>query len=107
MTIVQLLKQVENWQSPSRDPWSNCIINSREDDKGQSYNYSGQQKDNSKTICGQAGYVRNYLHKQVTVSRKGAEVIPMFRAHAKWSWLTESWHFSEGGRNVLSNFRYE
>ena len=32
-TIVKLLKQVKNWQSPSRDPWSNCLINSREDDK--------------------------------------------------------------------------
>ena len=51
MTIVKLIKQVKNWQSPSRDPWSNCLINSREDDKGQSYYYSGRQKDNSKTIC--------------------------------------------------------
>ena len=32
MTIVKLLKQVKNWQSPSRDPWSNCLLNSREDD---------------------------------------------------------------------------
>ena len=55
-TIVKLLKQVKNWQSPSRDPWSNCLINSREDDKGQSYYYSGRQKDNSKTICGHLGY---------------------------------------------------
>ena len=55
MTIVKLLKQVKNWQSPSRDPWSNCLINSREDDKGQSYYYSGRQKDNSKTICRRAG----------------------------------------------------
>ena len=55
-TIVKLLKQVKNWQGPSRDPWSNCLINSREDDKGQSYYYSGGQKDNSKTICGRAGY---------------------------------------------------
>ena len=43
-TIVKLTKQVKNWQSPSRDPWSNCLINSREDDKGQSYYYSGRQK---------------------------------------------------------------
>ena len=50
-TIVKLLKQVKNWQSPSRDPWSNCLINSREDDKSQSYYYSGRPKDNSKTIC--------------------------------------------------------
>ena len=35
-TIVKLLKQVKNWQSPSGDLWSNCLINSREDDKGQS-----------------------------------------------------------------------
>ena len=55
-TIVKLLKQMKNWQSPSRDPWSNCLINSREDDKGQSYYYSGRQKDNSKTICRCAGY---------------------------------------------------
>ena len=55
-TIVKLLKQVKNWQNPSRDPWSNCLINSREDDKGQSYYYSGRQKDNSKTICRCAGY---------------------------------------------------
>ena len=54
-TIVNLLKQVKNWQCPSRDPWSNCLINSREDDKGQSYNHSGRQKDNSKTICGPLG----------------------------------------------------
>ena len=33
-------------------------------------------------------YVRNYLHKQVAVSRQGAEVIPMFRTHAKWSLFT-------------------
>ena len=57
-TIVKLLKQVKNWQCPSRDPWSNCPINSREDDKGQSYYYSGRQKDNSKTICGRVGYDR-------------------------------------------------
>ena len=56
MTIVKLLKQVKNWQSPSRDRWSNCLFNSREDDKGQSYYYSGRQKDNSKTICGRVGY---------------------------------------------------
>ena len=55
-TIVKLLKQVKNWKSPSRDPWSNCLINSREDDKGQSYYYSGRQKDNSKTICRCGGY---------------------------------------------------
>ena len=55
-TIVKLLKQVKNWQSPSQDPWSNCLINSREDDKGQSYYYSGRQKDNSKTICRHAEY---------------------------------------------------
>ena len=48
-TIVKLLKQVKNWQSPSWDPWSNCLINSQEDDKGQTY-YSGRQEDNSKTI---------------------------------------------------------
>ena len=30
MTIVKLIKQVKNWQSPSRDAWSNCLINSRE-----------------------------------------------------------------------------
>ena len=55
-TIVKLLKQMKNWQSPSRDPRSNCLTNSREDDKGQSYYYSGRQKDNSKTICRCAGY---------------------------------------------------
>ena len=43
-TIVKLLKQVKNWQSPSRDPWSNCLNNSREDDKGQTKYYSGRQK---------------------------------------------------------------
>ena len=56
-TIVKLLKQVKNWQSPSGNLWSSCLINSREDDKGQSYYYSGRQKDNSKTICGRAGYL--------------------------------------------------
>ena len=56
MTIVKLLKQVKNWQSPSRESWSNCLINSREDDKGQTNYYSGRQKDNSKTICGRVGY---------------------------------------------------
>ena len=60
-TIVKLLKQVKNWQSPSRDPWSNCLINSREDDKCQSYYYSGRQKDNSKTICGAPGYSASML----------------------------------------------
>ena len=29
-TIVKLLEQVKNWQSPSRDPWSNCLINSQD-----------------------------------------------------------------------------
>ena len=29
----------------------------------------------------------------------GAEVIPMFRTLAKWSWFTESWHLAKGGRN--------
>ena len=55
MTIVKFLKQVKNWQSPSRDPWSNCLINSREDDKGQTKYYSGRQKDNSKTIADAQG----------------------------------------------------
>ena len=56
-TFVKLLKQVKNWQSPSRDLWSNCLTNSREDDKGQTKYSSGRQKDNSKTICGRGGYV--------------------------------------------------
>ena len=55
-TNVESLKQVKNWQSPSRDPWSNWLINSRETTKGQTNYYSGRQKDNSKTICGSAGY---------------------------------------------------
>ena len=59
-TIVKLLKQVKNGQSPSRDPWSNCLINSRETTKGQINYYSGRHKDNSKTICGRAGYHRIY-----------------------------------------------
>ena len=54
-TNVELLKQVENCQSPSRDPWSNCLINSRETTKGQTDYYSGRRKDNSNTICGRAG----------------------------------------------------
>ena len=49
-------------------------------------------------------YVCNYLHKQVTVHRQRAKVIPMFRAHAKWSWFTESWHFEKCGGDVLSHF---
>ena len=55
-TNVELLKQVKNWQSPSRDPWSNCLINSQETTEGQTNYYSGRQKDNSKTICGFPGY---------------------------------------------------
>ena len=55
-TNVELLKQVENWRSPSRDPWSICLINSRETTKGQINYYSGRQKDSSKTICRRAGY---------------------------------------------------
>ena len=58
-TNVELLKQVKNWQSPSRDPWSNCLINSRETTKGQTNCYSGREKDNSKTICGHREYVKN------------------------------------------------
>ena len=54
-TNVELLKQVKNWQSPSRDPWSNCLINSRETIKGQTNYYFGREKDNSKTICGRVG----------------------------------------------------
>ena len=57
-TFVKLLKQVKNWQSPSRDPWSNCLINSRETTKGQINYYSGRPKDNSKTICGRVGYFK-------------------------------------------------
>ena len=56
MTIIKLIKRVKNWQSPSRDPWSNCLINSPETTKGQINYYSGRQKDNSKTICRRAGY---------------------------------------------------
>ena len=55
MTIVKLIKRVKNWQSPSLDPWSNCLINSRETTKGQINYYSGRQKDISKTICRRAG----------------------------------------------------
>ena len=71
-TNVELLKQVKNWQSPSRDPWSNCLINSREDDKGQTKYYSGRQKDNSKTICGPPGYLQltcNALRQLHTISQ--------------------------------------
>ena len=50
-TNVELPKQMENWQSPSRDPRSNCPINSWESTKSQTNYYSSQQKDNSKTIC--------------------------------------------------------
>ena len=66
-TYVELLKQVRIWQSPSRDPWSNCLINSRETTKGQTNYYSGRQKDNSKTICFRAGYRR--LHFGAVYSR--------------------------------------
>ena len=68
-TIVKLLKQVKNWQSPSRDPWSNCLIYSREDDKSQTKYYSGRQKDNSKTICRHVGYfgVIMYLCSRMVV----------------------------------------
>ena len=55
-TNVELLKQVQKLKSPTRDPWSNCRINSRENDNGQTYYYSGRQKNNSKTICGPLGY---------------------------------------------------
>ena len=54
-TNVELLKQVKNWQSPSRDLWSNCLIKSGRQKKDQTKYYSGRQKDNSKTICGPEG----------------------------------------------------
>ena len=50
-TNVELLIHVKNWQSPLRDSWSNCLINSRETTKGQTDYHSGRQEDNSKTIC--------------------------------------------------------
>ena len=50
-TNVELLKQVKNWQSPSRERWSNSLTNSRETTKGQTNYYSGRQEDNSKTTC--------------------------------------------------------
>ena len=91
-SIVKLLKQVKNWQSPSRDPWSNCLIKSREDDKGQSYYYSDRQKDNSKTICGHPGYsvlrdmwiwiLRLTSHNQNSVYR-WRELFSFLH----WSWL--------------------
>ena len=56
-TNVEFLKQVKNWQSPSQDPWSNCLINSRETTKCQTNYYSGRQKDKSKTICRPLGYL--------------------------------------------------
>ena len=37
------------------NPWSNCLNNSREDDKGQTNYYSVRRKDNSKTSCGRPG----------------------------------------------------
>ena len=43
-TNVELLKQVTNWQNPSRDPWSNCPIHSRETTKSQTNYFSGRQK---------------------------------------------------------------
>ena len=54
-TNVELLKQVKNWQSPLRDPWSNCPINSREPTKSHT-NYwpaKRQVKDNlrKRRIC--------------------------------------------------------
>ena len=70
-TNVELLKQVKNWQSPSRDPWSNCLINSREDDKGQTKYYSGRQKDNSKTICGPPGYESTNDHQSALIAQVG------------------------------------
>ena len=54
-TNIELLKQVKNWQSPSRDPWSICLINSWETTKGQTDYNSGRPKGNSKTICGPPG----------------------------------------------------
>ena len=49
-----------------------------------------------------AAAMRNYLHKQVAVPRQRAKVTPMFRAHTKWSWLTEPWHLSECGRGTYA-----
>ena len=38
------------------------------------------------------------------VPRQRAKIVPMFRAHAKWSWFTESWHFAKCDGDVLSHF---
>ena len=64
-TNVELLKQMKNWQRPSQDPWSHCLINSRETTKCQTNYYSGRQKDNSHTFI--------LLPQQVTAIIDGHE----------------------------------
>ena len=76
-TIVKLLKQVKNGQSPSRDPWSNCLINSRETTKGQINYYSGRPKDNSKTICGRPGYTEQGLRTSTSITLQQSPKSPI------------------------------
>ena len=57
---------MKNGQSPSRDPWSNCLIKSRETTKGQINHFSGRPKDNSKTICGRPGYGADQQRLQIS-----------------------------------------
>ena len=89
MTIVELLKQVKNWKSPSRDPWSNCLINSRETTKGQSYYYSGRHKDNSKTMCRRAGYISEIRESSLWASIRDyltpLDVLATRTAGLKWN----------------------
>ena len=94
MTIVKLLKQVKNWQSPSRDPWSNCPINSRKDDKGQSYYFSGRQKrqfkDNLRTpgVCGVVCGISNSFHVFAVWRRKCS------RCGSRWQEISLLFAFS-------------
>ena len=81
-TNVESVKQVKNWQSPSRDLWSNSLMNSRETTKGQTNYYSVRQKDKSKTICGPPGY-RLQCHTHVPRPLQKKELI-LVSLTARW-----------------------
>ena len=81
-TKVELLKQLKNWQIPSWDLWSNCLIHFPETTKGQiNYYYSGLRKDNSKTICGRAGY--RLIHSDINLKSRRSVRDQLWRRDTK------------------------
>ena len=66
---IRITETSENLAKSSRDPWSNCLINSPETTKSETDYYSGRQNNKSRAFCGRLGYVVRWTNWRTKITR--------------------------------------